>query len=221
MKESTQSRLVLETTAYTMEQLITLDSVQIALAGRSNVGKSSLVNALAGRKSLAKTSATPGKTRSVNYYHVEPEDFYVVDLPGYGYAKCSKTERDAWGKLMQRYLVGCHALKALVILLDCRLPPQKLDLQLVSFAQNHGIPLLPILTKADKCKQKERSDRQKEWSKHLNGVMPLVTSSASRLGLEALWQALRDVASTAKEEGVLEETMVDVIVSEAGEKDVD
>ncbi len=204
-----QSQLVLETTAYTFEQIITLDSIQIALAGRSNVGKSSLVNALAGRKSLAKISATPGKTRSVNFYYVQPDDFYVVDLPGYGYAKCSKTERDAWGKLMQRYLVGCQSLKALVILLDCRLPPQKIDLQLVAFAQNHGIPLLPILTKADKCKQKERSERQKMWAAHLNGVVPIVTSSASRMGLDTMWQALRQVAQTAREEGGIESGIIE------------
>ncbi len=208
-----QSQLILETTAYTFEQIITLDSVQIALAGRSNVGKSSLVNALAGRKSLAKISATPGKTRSVNFYRVEPDDFYVVDLPGYGYAKCSKTERNAWGKLMQRYLVGCQSLKALVILLDCRLPPQKIDLQLVAFAQNHGIPLLPILTKADKCKQKERVEKQKMWAKHLDGAMPLVTSSASRMGLEALWQALRNVSLKAKLEGDLGEAVLDGHIS--------
>ena len=78
--------LTLETTAYTLEQLISLPEAQIALAGRSNVGKSSLINALAGRKKLAKVSSTPGKTRSVNYYRVTPHDFYLVDLPGYGYA---------------------------------------------------------------------------------------------------------------------------------------
>ncbi len=190
-----QSKLILETTAYTFEQIIALDNVQIALAGRSNVGKSSLVNALAGRKALAKISATPGKTRSLNFYRVEPEDFYVVDLPGYGYARCSKEERNAWGKLMQRYLVGCQSLRALAVLLDCRLPPQKIDVQLVEFAQNNAIPLLPILTKADKCKQKERVEKQKLWAPHLRGEVPIITSSASRLGLDTLWQALRDIAA--------------------------
>ena len=86
--------LTLETTAYTLEQLISLPEAQIALAGRSNVGKSSLINALAGRKKLAKVSSTPGKTRSVNYYRVTPHDFYLVDLPGYGYARASHTERE-------------------------------------------------------------------------------------------------------------------------------
>ncbi len=189
-----QSKLVLETTAYTLEQIAVLDVAQIALAGRSNVGKSSLVNALAGRKSLAKISSTPGKTRSLNFYHVEPDNFYVVDLPGYGYARCSKEERNKWGKLMQQYLVNCQSLKALALLLDCRLPPQKLDVQLSEFAKMHRIPILPILTKADKCKQRERSDRQKTWADLLNGTLPIITSSASGLGLTELWQALRKVA---------------------------
>ncbi len=189
-----QSKLVLETTAYTLEQIIALDVAQIALAGRSNVGKSSLVNALAGRKSLAKISATPGKTRSLNFYHVEPDGFYVVDLPGYGYARCSKEERNKWGKLMQQYLTNCQSLKALAVLLDCRLPPQKLDLQLVEFASRHSIPILPILTKADKCKQRERSDRQKQWAGLLGGTMPIITSSANGIGLQNVWEALRSTA---------------------------
>ncbi len=189
------SELILETTAYTFEQIINHDKTQIALAGRSNVGKSSLVNALAGRKSLAKISATPGKTRSLNFYHVVPEDFYVVDLPGYGYARCSKEERNAWGKLMQRYLLSCQSLRALAVLLDCRLPPQKIDLQLVEFAQGNNIPLLPVLTKADKCKLRERHEKQKMWAGYLRGVVPIVTSSSSRLGLDSLWQAFRDVAN--------------------------
>ncbi len=194
-----QSELILETTAYTFEQIIHHEKAQIALAGRSNVGKSSLVNALAGRKSLAKISATPGKTRSLNFYNVQPEDFYIVDLPGYGYARCSKEERNAWGKLMQRYLVNCESLHALAVLLDCRLPPQKIDLQLVEFAHGHNIPLLPILTKADKCKQRERSEKQKMWTGYLRGVVPIITSSSSRLGLDTLWQALRDMAAKEQE----------------------
>ncbi len=194
--------LILETTAYTFEQVETATAeTQIALAGRSNVGKSSLVNALAGRKSLAKTSATPGKTRSLNYYKVEPHGFYLVDLPGYGYARCSKTERQKWGQLMERYLVESPNLRALAVLLDCRLTPQKLDIQLVDFAQKHNIELLPILTKGDKCKQKERSERQKEWTGLLQGTVPIVTSSSTRLGLDILWQNLFRLAGLSLQEG--------------------
>ncbi len=189
-----QSQLILETTAYTFEQIKSVSQVQIALAGRSNVGKSSLINALAGRKSLAKTSSTPGKTRSLNFYNVQPEGFYLVDLPGYGYAKCSKQERNTWGKLMQSYILGCTTLQALAVLIDCRLPPQKIDLQLVDFAYAHNINVLPILTKSDKCKQKERVEKQKIWSNYLQGQMPIITSSSTRLGLENLWQCLRSTA---------------------------
>ena len=186
--------LTLETTAYTLAQIADLPHAQIALAGRSNVGKSSLVNALAGRKSLAKISSTPGKTRSLNFYRVEPDAFYVVDLPGYGYARCSKQERDKWAGLIQRYLTTCPTLKALALLLDCRLPPQKLDVQLAEFARNNAIPLLPVLTKADKCNQRERAERQAEWRKLLGGATPLVTSAQSRMGIDALWEAMRTAA---------------------------
>lgn len=190
--------LTLETTAYTIEQLARMPQAQIALAGRSNVGKSSLVNALAGRKALAKVSSTPGKTRSVNYYHVDPDGFYVVDLPGYGYARCSQQERQKWGELLEKYLVECSSLRALAVLLDCRLPPQKLDVHLTAFAQAHSIPLLPVLTKADKCTQRERSERQQEWAALLRGVKPIITSSKSRQGVDGLWAALRLAAGLSE-----------------------
>lgn len=192
-----RSTLLLETTAYTLDQIVALPQAQVAFAGRSNVGKSSLVNALAGRKTLAKTSATPGKTRSLNFYHVEPDDFYIVDLPGYGYARCSQKEREAWGRLMERYLTTAVGLKALVLLLDCRLSPQKLDIHLAAFAQEHHISLLPILTKADKCSQRERAERQRDWQSLLGGILPLVTSARSRQGLDDVWGALRNAAGSA------------------------
>ncbi len=198
-----QQSLILENTAYTFDQITTAtveNVAQIALAGRSNVGKSSLVNALAGRKSLAKTSATPGKTRSLNFYLVQPHGFYLVDLPGYGYARCSKTERQKWGQLMESYLTSTRELRALAVLLDSRLPPQKLDVQLVEFAQKHDIPLLPIMTKGDKCKQRERADKQKQWAKLLHGTMPIVTSASSGLGLTELWRALRAAAGIVEDD---------------------
>ena len=185
--------LTLETTAYTLEQLISLPEAQIALAGRSNVGKSSLINALAGRKKLAKVSSTPGKTRSVNYYRVTPHDFYLVDLPGYGYARASHTEREKWARLLERYLVECSSLKALALLLDSRLEPQKLDKNLASFARTNGLNIVPVLTKADKCSQRERANRQNEWQ-DLLGTRPIVTSSSNRYGIDNLWRALVETA---------------------------
>lgn len=181
--------LILEKTSYTIEQLEYQDSPQIALAGRSNVGKSSLVNALANRKRLAKISATPGKTRSVNYYRVQPDDYFLVDLPGYGYAKCSKEEQQKWAGMIEQYLVSTPALCGLVLLLDCRLPPQKSDLAMLSFAVASRIEVIPILTKADKCSRNEQEKRKKEWIALLPAP-PIITSSEKRLGLDALWTAM-------------------------------
>lgn len=186
---------ILETTAYTLEQLQQKTTPQIALAGRSNVGKSSLINALAGRKQLAKTSATPGKTRSVNYYRVQPNDFYIVDLPGYGYARCNKAEQEYWGKLIERYLTQTPAMRGLALLLDCRLSPQKSDLAMLTFAAASGISLVPILTKADKCSQAAQQKRRKEWSPLLP-VPPIITSSAKLTGMNELWEALCTLANT-------------------------
>lgn len=210
MKEqTTQPLLTLEATTFNKIQLQTQldllgDTPQIALAGRSNVGKSSLVNALANRKKLAKISSTPGKTRSINFYTVAPDGFALVDLPGYGYARCSQEERRSWAKLIEFYLSSCPTLKALALLLDCRIPPQALDRELADFARGRGVPLLPVLTKADKCNQLERNRRQQEWSRLLDGVLPLPVSAKDLRGVDALWGELRRRA--ADEDEVIEGT---------------
>lgn len=185
-------QLVLEQTLYTLAQLKNAapDSVHIALAGRSNVGKSSLINALARRRQLAKVSATPGKTRSVNLYKVEPHGFYLTDLPGYGYAKRSKAEREIWANLIEKYLIECENLTAVAILLDCRLEPQDTDKMMVQFALAHQIPIIPVLTKADKCTQKERSERISQWTVLIPRGEPLAVSSQTGMGLEKLWKKL-------------------------------
>lgn len=191
--------LILETTAYTVDQLSRDTLPQLALAGRSNVGKSSLINALAGRRRLAKVSSTPGKTRSVNYYRVSPWNFCLVDLPGYGYARSSHAEREKWARLLESYLRDCRQLKGLVMLIDGRLPPQALDLNLLAYARGLGLPVLPVLTKADKCRQKEIGARLAEWTK-LAGTKPIVTSASSRQGLAELWTALLRQAGVRPEE---------------------
>ena len=189
-------RLILEHTVFTLAQLPATRLPQIALAGRSNVGKSSLVNALAGQKNLAKVSATPGKTRSLNFYRAPDDAFYLVDLPGYGYARCSKAEQALFSRLIEAYLVKNTTLQALVLLLDCRLEAQKLDTELAGFAGQQGIPLLPVLTKADKCAQRERIQRQKHWTVLLGGQTPLLCSATKGFGVEELWDALRQLAGT-------------------------
>lgn len=192
-------RLVLEQTLYTLAQLKAAapDSAHIALAGRSNVGKSSLINALAKRKQLAKVSSTPGKTRSVNLYKVEPHGFYLTDLPGYGYAKRSKSERELWANLIEKYLAECENLAAIAILLDCRLEPQEADIMMVKFALAHNIPIVPVLTKADKCTQKERSDRIAKWTVLIPRGEPLAVSSHTGMGMEKLWKQLIKTAEAS------------------------
>jgi len=182
--------LVLETTAFNKAQLIHPDAPQVALAGRSNVGKSSLVNALAGRKALAKVSATPGKTRSINYYHIGKSGAYIVDLPGYGYARCSQEERNAWARLMTCYLSNTQGLRGLILLLDARLPPQKADLELLAFAGSYTLTLLPVLTKADKCNKKELAACMHAWGAHLDRTALLSTSAKDKTGMEKLWEAV-------------------------------
>ena len=178
-------------TIYEIKQLEDFEEPQIALAGRSNVGKSSLVNRLAGRKQLAKISSKPGKTRSLNYYKVNPDGYFLVDLPGYGYAKCSKTERDKWAKLIERYISTTSQLKAVAVLLDARIPPQKIDLELTSYLRSMGIPVIPVLTKADKPKQRDLANLQNQWKDILQqNSLPLAFSSKTGRGEDKLWEIL-------------------------------
>jgi len=191
--------LTLESTIFTIKQLEEVpQEQQIALAGRSNVGKSSLVNCLAGRsKGLAKTSATPGKTRSLNFYRTNA-GLYLVDLPGYGYARCSKSEREKWAKLVDRYLQQAgDRLLAVTVLLDCRLEPQRLDRELTAYLTGMGQTVVPVLTKADKCKQAQRAACVKDWKALLPGSSPLLFSSKTGQGREALWQRFLDMAQAA------------------------
>lgn len=191
-------KLILETTAYTKPQLVTTDIPQVALAGRSNVGKSSLINCLAGRKALAKISSTPGKTRSINYYRAG-SGLYVVDLPGYGYARCSKTERQKWAELIDHYLATSPSLKAVAVLLDCRLKPQGNDLDLTGYIREKGLTLIPVLTKIDKCKQNEQNTRRREWEAILGKSEPVILfSSKTGRGRDELWRRLLSDASAGE-----------------------
>ena len=183
------STVILEKTVYTIDQLGEMPLPQLALAGRSNVGKSSLLNKLTGRKNLAKTSSTPGKTRSLNFYKVTPEEFYLVDLPGYGYARCSKSERDKWAALITRYLQKNPWLVGVIALLDSRLPPQTLDIDLITYIRSQGLEVFPVMTKADKCKQPVRHANQAAWQRLL-GLQkpPMLISSHSGMNIDKLWQ---------------------------------
>lgn len=198
-KKSPEPVLELLATLYTLDQLeeASHDMPQLALAGRSNVGKSSLINALARRKKLAKVSSEPGKTRSVNLFQVKPDGFCLTDLPGYGYARRGHEERRNWAALIQKYLEETKTLRALVLLIDCRIPTQESDRLMAEFARSRNLPVIAVLTKADKCTLKERSAQQKTWERILGGQKPLAVSAVTRLGIDELWERLREAAAPA------------------------
>ncbi|MDR0519034.1 MAG: ribosome biogenesis GTP-binding protein YihA/YsxC [Clostridiales Family XIII bacterium] len=123
---------------------------EIAFAGRSNVGKSSLLNLLTGRKALARVSGNPGKTRTINFYSINGDEFRIVDLPGYGYAKVSKSESAKWGGMIEKYLTGRRTLTKVVLLCDIRHAPSTQDVQMYEFMAHYGLEGLIAATKADK-----------------------------------------------------------------------
>ena len=131
---------------------------EIAFSGRSNVGKSSLINKIFNRKSLARVSAVPGKTATINFYSLE--NLYFVDLPGYGYAKVAKTEKERWGSLIEGYLHDDRELALVFQLIDFRHPPTADDVMMVNFLIDSEIPFVVILTKADKLSKKQREERR-------------------------------------------------------------
>lgn len=140
------------------EQIPPPDRAEIAFSGRSNVGKSSLINKIFNRKSLARVSAVPGKTATINFY--ELENIFIVDLPGYGYAKVSKSEKASWNKLIGGYLSSERELSLLFQLIDFRHPPTADDLSMVNFLIDGGFPFVVVLTKADKLTKKQREERR-------------------------------------------------------------
>ena len=167
---------------------------EIALAGRSNVGKSSLLNRLLNRRNLAKTSNSPGKTRALNYYRVG-SGLYLVDLPGYGYAQRSQAERSRWAALVEGYLADREALKGIVHLLDARHDPTSQDLEMLRWLLGFGKPFLVVATKTDKLsgsRLKPRLDRTRRILLDL-GELDLVPFSAiTGRGRSAVWRWIQE-----------------------------
>lgn len=166
------------------------DRLEFAFIGRSNVGKSSLINMLTGIKGLAKTSGKPGKTQLINHFIID-ESWYLVDLPGYGYAKASKVQRDKWEKFIVDYLTNRSNLVNLFVLLDARLEPQKIDLEFMNWCGEKQIPFSMVFTKIDKLSssalQKNLMRYRKEMLKYWEELPPVfTTSSESAFGKEKL-----------------------------------
>lgn len=162
----------------------------IAFIGRSNVGKSSLINMLTAHNGLAKVSATPGKTRLINHFRIN-DSWYLVDLPGYGYARTSKTQRGAFSKIITDYVFKCEKMHFLFVLLDIRLEPQKIDLEFINLLGENGIPFGLIFTKADKLSKAQRERSLTAYRKVLEEQweeLPphFISSSEQRLGRDEI-----------------------------------
>lgn len=164
---------------------------EVAFAGQSNVGKSSLLNCLWGLKGLARTSSTPGRTRTINFYLVE-ERYYFVDLPGYGYAKVPIAMRLKWKEAIESYFNSSRDLRGVVVVMDSRLGPTELDRQMFLWLGELGLTAVPVLTKADKASQKELSQAQKEVEA-LCKEPPLVFSAKTGQGKDRLWKRILEL----------------------------
>ncbi len=174
------------------EQYPDTELPEFALAGRSNVGKSSFINKMIARKSLARTSSKPGKTQTLNFYLIN-EMLHFVDVPGYGYAKVSKTEREAWGKMIEKYLTSRDQLRAVVLLVDVRHPPTKDDVMMYDFVKHYNLPVIIVATKADKI-PKGKWDKHVKVVKETLNIDPndqvILFSSETGQGKEKAWGAL-------------------------------
>jgi len=168
------------------------DKVEIAFAGKSNVGKSSLINALMNRKALARTSATPGKTQTINFYNIN-DVMYLVDLPGYGYAKVSEQEKVQWGKLIERYLNTSKQLKAVFLLIDIRHDPSANDKMMYDWIVAQGYQPIIIATKLDKLKRSQVQKNLKAIKQGLQllpGSVMIPFSAESKQGREEIWELI-------------------------------
>jgi GTP-binding protein len=174
---------------------------EVAFAGRSNVGKSSLINALVGVPGLARTSRTPGRTRLLNWFRVEPvkgPPLALVDLPGYGYAKVSRDMRDSWRPLVESYLSGRDALRAVVLLVDARRGGEEEERDLLEYLAAQDVPVQVVLTKADKLAKSRRRPAAAAVRRDLALARePLACSATTADGLDALWRFLLERAGRA------------------------
>ena len=174
---------------------------EIAFAGKSNVGKSSLINALMNRKSYARTSATPGKTQTINFYNIN-EEMYLVDLPGHGYAKVSEQEKIKWGQLIERYLHGSKQLKAVFLLIDIRHAPSANDKMMYHWIVEMGFHPIIIATKLDKIKRSQIQKQIKIVKQGLDlvpGTMVIPFSAETKQGRDEIWELVENEFLTESE----------------------
>jgi len=177
--------------SYVKAEQLPVDGLpEIALVGRSNVGKSSLINRITNRRNLAKSSSTPGKTRTINYYLINGE-FYLVDLPGYGFAKVARSEKQRWGRMIESYLQRRPQLQGVIQLVDIRHAPSEQDVQMKDWLRQLQIPLLVVATKADKISRGARLQNLAVVMKQMGlEQIPLHFSAANGAGQEELLEEM-------------------------------
>ncbi|MBR4073938.1 MAG: YihA family ribosome biogenesis GTP-binding protein [Firmicutes bacterium] len=175
---------------------------EVAFAGRSNVGKSSLLNTLTNRKNLARVSGTPGKTRTINFFQIN-DAFRIVDLPGYGYAKLSKSATADWGNMMETYLANRENLRLVIQLVDIRHEPTAQDVQMYQWLQHYGLDGVVVATKADKISRNQLRTQMNLIRKTLGmsqDDIVLPVSSLKKTGYEDLWSVIEQIVSDEPEE---------------------
>ncbi len=190
-----------EAAAALESQLLAPDLPEVAFSGRSNVGKSSLINKLVARKALARTSATPGKTATINFYRLDT--LRLVDLPGYGYAKVSQAEKKRWQGLIQGYFAADRDLRLTLQLVDMRHPPTADDRQMIDFMIETGIPFVVVLTKADKLNKTQRQERWEDFQQEFagyEGIRLIPFSAVTGEGVEELRDIIVSVTEDEKED---------------------
>ena len=178
--------------AFDESQYPPADKTEVAFAGRSNVGKSSLLNTLVNRKNLARTSSTPGRTQALNFFRVN-DRFTFVDLPGYGYARVSREVKKSWRGMVEAYLRNRPNLKAVVVILDIRRDLEEDDRSLMEWLEQEGKNVIPVLTKVDKLTRRERDSRVREMGRNLSGIVsqkPILFSAKTGEGRKQIWDRL-------------------------------
>lgn len=173
------------------------DKPEFAFIGRSNVGKSSLINALVNKKDLAKTSSQPGKTQLINHFLID-QDWYLVDLPGYGYARVSRDNRVVWGKIIRNYILKRENLLNVYLLIDSRHSPQKIDIEFMNFLGENSVPFTIVFTKIDKQTANKTNENLRNYKNELLKYweeLPqiILTSAEKRQGLEELMDSIKSI----------------------------
>jgi GTP-binding protein len=173
------------------------DKPEFAFIGRSNVGKSSLINALVNKKDLAKTSSQPGKTQLINHFLID-QDWYLVDLPGYGYARASRDNRAVWGKMIRNYILKRENLLNVYLLIDSRHSPQKIDIEFMNFLGENSVPFTIVFTKIDKQTANKTNENLRNYKNELLKYweeLPqiILTSAEKRQGLEELMDSIKSI----------------------------